>query len=148
MNEYDRLDERWLHSLDDLQLEGLRLDLLRVGDRRAEHVMEYLLARAIAHIDRVVAQLGGLRGLDSDGLAAATVDASVRLQLRLTREEPLPSIETLAGIFARESVEAIEPQPPTPPRLAARPPRLRTVDDALGDALADGRVKPNTWRDS
>jgi hypothetical protein len=148
MNERDRLDERWLRGLDDVQLEGLRLDLLRSGDGRGEHVVEHLLVRAVAHIERVVAELGALRGLDADALAAATVDASVRLQLRLTREEKLPSVEILAGRFARESVEAIEPQSPEPPRLANRPPRLRTIDGALGDALADGRLAPNPGRDS
>lgn len=148
MNDRDRLNERWLRGLDDVQLEGLRLDLLRAGDRRAEHVVEHLLVRAIAHVDRVVAQLGALRGLDSGALQAATVDASVRLQLRLTREEKLPTIEVLAGRLARASVESIELGVPGPPRLAAKAPRLRTVEGALGDAIADGRLKPNKGMNS
>ena len=36
MNERDRLDERWLRALDDVQLEGLRYDLLRSGDVRGD----------------------------------------------------------------------------------------------------------------
>lgn len=148
MNERDRLDDRWLRALDDVQLEGLRYDLLRSGDVRGEQAAEHLLVRGVAHVDRVVAELGTVRGLDADQIIAAAVDASVRLQLRLAREEKLPAIEILAGRFARESVEAIEPALPAPPRLAARPPRLRTVEGALGEALSDGRVKPNKGTNS
>jgi hypothetical protein len=148
MNDHDRLNEGWLRGLDDLQLEGLRYYLLRSGDVRGEQAAEHLLVRGIAHIDCVVAELGALRGLDTEQITAATVDASVRLQIRLGREEKLPVVEVLAGRLARECVEPMAPAPPTPPRLTARPPRLRTVEDALGEALADGRVQPNKGTNS
>jgi len=148
MNDRDRLDERWLRGLDDVQLEGLRYDLLRSGDVRGEHAAEHLLVRGIAHIERVAAELGALRGLDADQIIAATVDASVRLQMRLGREEKLPAVEVLAGRLARERVEALAPAPAMRPRLASRPPRLRTVEGALGEALADGRLKPNKGMNS
>ncbi len=147
MNEHDRLNERWLRRLDDLQLEGLRYYLLRSGDERGEQAAEHLLTRGIAHIERVVAELGGVRGLRAEQITAATVDASVRLQLRLGREEKLPAVETLAGRLARECVEPLAPAASEPPRLTARPPGLR-VEDALGEALADGRLKPNKGTDS
>jgi hypothetical protein len=68
--------------------------------------------------------------------------------MRLAREEKLPAVEVLAGRLARERVEAMAPAPPTPPRMTARPPRLRTVEGALGQALADGRLKPNKGTNS
>jgi hypothetical protein len=148
MNDRDRLDERWLRGLDDVQLEGLRYDLLRSGDVRFEHAAEHLLVRGIAHVERVASELSALAGLDADQITAATVDASVQLQMRLAREEKLPAVEVLAGRLARERVEAMAPAPPTPPRMTARPPRLRTVEGALGQALADGRLKPNKGTNS
>lgn len=148
MNDHDRLDERWLRGLDDVQLEGLRYYLLRSGDVRGEQAAEHLLVRGIAHSERVVAELGALRGLDAEQITAATVDASVRLQMRLGREQKLPAVEVLAGRLARECVEPMAPASPTPPRLTARPPRLRAVEDALSEALADGRLKPNKGTNS
>jgi ABC-type amino acid transport substrate-binding protein len=148
MNDRDRLDERWLRGLDDVQLEGLRYDLRRSGDVRAEHAAEHLLVRGIAHVERVAVELGALRGLDAEQVTAATVDASVQLQMRLAREEKLPAVEVLAGRLARERADAMAPVPPTLPRMTARPPRLRTVERALGEALTDGRLKPNQGTNS
>lgn len=141
MNDRDRLDERWLRSLDDLQLEGLRYDLLRCGDERYERAAEHLLVRGMAHIDRICGQLCELRGLDSGAHKEATVSASLSLQVRLTRAEPLQAVEVLAGRMARESVDALAPYEPKPPRLVARPPRLRTIEGALSDALRSGRLR-------
>ncbi len=148
MNDRDRLDERWLRSLDDLQLEGVRYDLLRSGDRRAEHVAEHLLVRGLGHIERLVSELGTPRGLSAVQLRDATIDASVRLQLRLSRTEKLPAIEILAGRLAHASVQGFEPAEPALPRLVARAPRLRTIQGALSDSLLRGRLKPNQGSDS
>ncbi len=141
MNDRDTLNERWLRSLDDIQLEGLRYSLLRSDDERYERAAEHLLVRGMAHIDRVCAELCELRGLDSGAHTKATVSASLRLQLRLAREETLPAIEVLAGRMARESVNVLAPSEPALPRLATRPPRLRTIEGALSDALRSGRLR-------
>ena len=148
MNNPGRLDERALRRLDELQLEAVRLDLLRSGDERYERVVEHLLVRGIAQIECVARELCKLRGLSADQLQAAVVDASVRLQLRLTREGPLPSIGTLSAQLAGECVAAREPAPAARPRLASRPPRLRAVETQLADALRSGRIKPQGGSDS
>ena len=57
MTEPDRLSERALRRLDDLQLEAVRLDLLRSGDERYELVVEQLLLRAITTIERTAREL-------------------------------------------------------------------------------------------
>lgn len=148
MNERDRLDDRWLRALDDVQLEGLRYDLLRSGDDRFAQAVEHLLVRGVAAIERIARELCELRGLDAGQHAQATVDASVRLQVRLAREDKLQSIMALAGQLARQCVDALDPAPAERPRLASRPPRLRTVEDELGDALTDGRLKRRGGTDS
>ena len=148
MNEPDRLNERALRRLDELQLEVVRLDLLRSQDDRYELVVEQLLVRGIAAIERVARQLCEVRGASPEQLSDVVVDASVRLQLRLTRPVALPSVGTLAAQLASECVNALEIAPHERPRLADRAPRLRAVDARLGDALRSGRLKPKGGRDS
>jgi hypothetical protein len=148
MNEPDRLSESALRQLDDLQLEAVRLDLLRSDDERYELVVEHLLLRGIATIERVASQLCELRGASAEQLSDAVVDASLRLQLRLLRPVPLPSIDTLAAQLAGECVRALQIVPAERPRLAARPPRLRAMETQLGDALRSGRLKPKGGQDS
>lgn len=143
MNDPDRLDEAALRHLDDLALEALRFELLRDGDVRYEHVVEHLLARGIAAIERLVTELCPLRSLVADQRQRVVVDASVRLQLRLARPERLPSIETLASQLAVACLDAVSPAPAERPRLAARRPQLRTIETQLGDAVGKGRIKPN-----
>ena len=148
MNDPDRLDEAALRRLDDLQLESVRYDLLRSGDERYERVVEHLLVRGIAAIERIARELCQLRGGSADQLRTAVVDASVRLQLRLTREEKLPSIDTLAGQLASECVAALGPASDQRPRLASRPPQLRTIETQLADALREGRIERKGGTDS
>lgn len=148
MNEPDRLTERDLRRLDDLQLEAVRLDLLRSGDERYELVVEQLLVRAITTIERTARELCELRSASAEQLSSAVVDATVRLQLRLCRPVPLPSVATIAAQLAAECVRALEVTPAERPRLAARPPRLRAIDTQLGDALRSGRLKPKGGTDS
>jgi hypothetical protein len=137
-----RLDERALRRMDDLQLEAVRLDLLRSSDERYEQVCEQLLVRGIGHVERVSRELCDLRGLSAEQHQAVVIDASVRLQLRLTREKPLASIATLAAQLTADCVAARTRTSQTRPRLAARAPRLRAVNTQLGDALRSGRLKP------
>lgn len=139
----DRLDEAALRRLDDLALEAMRFELLRDDDVRYEHVVEHLLARGIATIERLVAELGELRGLVADQRQRVVVDASVRLQLRLARRERLLSIETLAGQLTVACLDAVSSAPAERPRLAARRPQLRSIETQLGDAVREGQIKPN-----
>lgn len=148
MNDPNRLDEAALRRFDDLQLESVRYYLLRTGDQRYQHAAEHLLVRGIAAIERIARELCEMRGIGAEQLSKAVVDASVRLQLRLTREEKLPSIKTLAARFASQSVDALAPVPEDRPRLASRPPRLRTIETRLGDALNDGRIERTGGNDS
>lgn len=139
----DRLDEAALRRLDDLQLETLRFQLLDDGDVRYEHVVEHLLVRGIARIERLAAELGDLRQLGPDQVRDVVIDASVRLQLRLGRHERLPTIETLASDLTVDCLNAVSPEPAERPRLAPRRPQLRTIETQIGDAVRDGRITPN-----
>lgn len=147
-NRPDRLDEAALRGLDDLALEAVRLDLLRDGDVRYEHVVEHLLARGIRAIERFATELGELRGLDAEQHVRVVVDASVRLQLRLARPEPLPAVETLAGQLTVTCLDAVSRAPAERPRLAARRPQLRTIESALDQAVREGQIKPNRGEQS
>lgn len=148
MNAPDRLDEAALRRLDDLQLESVRYDLLCSGDERYERVIEHLLVRGIAAIERIAGGLCELRGATAAQLCTAVVDASVRLQLRLTRHEKLLSVEALAAQLASECVAALAPVNEQRPRLASRPPRLRTIETQLADALREGRIERKRGNDS
>lgn len=148
MNDPNRLDETALRRLDDLQLESVRHYLLRAGDERYERVAEHLLVRGIAAIERIARELCELRGANAEQLRRAVVDASVRLQLRLTRLEKLPSVETIAAQLASECVAALAPASEQRPRLAPRPPRLRTIETQLSDALREGRIERKGGSDS
>lgn len=148
MTEPHRLSERALRRLDELQLETVRLDLLRSGDERYELVVEQLLLRAISTIERTARELCELRGASAEQRSNAVVDATVRLQLRLCRPVPLPSVSALASQLAAECVRALQITPVERPRLAARPPRLRAVETQLGEALRSGRLKPKGGTDS
>lgn len=148
MNDPDRVNETALRRLDDLQLESVRYDLLRSGDERYEHAAEHLLVRGIAAIERIAQELCDINGIGADQLRTAVGDASVRLQVRLTRDELLPSIATLAAQLVRECVDALPPAPARRPRLAFRPPDLRAIDTQLGDALNDGRIECKGGPDS
>ncbi len=148
MNDPDRLDEAALRRLNDMQLESLRYRLLSEGDVRYEHAAEHLLVRGIAAVERVARELCEMRGVGREQLTKAVVDASLRLQMRLAREEKLPSVESLAGQLATQCVDALGPEPTQPPRLASRPPQLRSIETQLGDALRDGRVRRKGGTDS
>jgi hypothetical protein len=139
----DRLDEAALRRLDDLQLETLRFQLLDGDDIRYEQVVEHLLVRGIARIERITAELGDLRQLGRDQLRDVVIDASVRLLLRLGRHERLPTIETLASDLTVDCLNAVSPKPAVRPRLAPRRPQLRTMETQIGDAARDGRITPN-----
>jgi hypothetical protein len=141
MSDTDRLDETALRSLDDLQLESLRLHLLRSGDERCECVVAHLLVRGIAAIERVARELCLLRGATAAQLRTAVIDASVRLQLRLTRSERLPSVDTLGALLAGECVAALGPASEQRPRLASRPPQLRAVATQRSGALRGGPIE-------
>ena len=148
MNHPDPLDESVLRRLDSLQLESVRYDLLRSGDERYERVVEHLLVRGIAAIEPVARELCALRSATGEQLRSVVVDASVRLQLRLTREEKLPSVEALGAQFASECVTALGPTREERPRLASRPPQLRTIESQLSDALREGRIERKGGSDS
>jgi len=148
MNDPDRLDEAALRRLDDIQLESLRYRLLSEGDVRYEHVVEHLLVRGIGAIERIAAELCDVRGIGAEQREKAVIDASLRLQLRLAREERLPSLETLASQFATQCIDALGPAPDQPPRLASRPPQLRSIETQLGEALHDGRLRRKGGKDS
>lgn len=148
MNNPDRLNEAALRRLDNLQLESVRYDLLRTGDERYERVVEHLLVRGITAIERITRQLCELHGASLDQARDAVVDASVRLQLRLTRDQRLPSVEMLAAQFAQDCVGALRTTPDERPRLAVRPPQLQTVETALSDALRAGRIARRGGSDS
>lgn len=148
MNDPDRLNEAVLRGFDDLQLESVRYDLLRSGDERYERVVEHLLVRGVAAIERVARELCDLRGGTADQLRNAVVDASVRLQLRLTRQELLPSVEMLGAQLASACVAALVGQSEQRPRLASRQPRLRAIEAQLADALRDGRIERMRGSDS
>lgn len=148
MNNPDPLNETALRGLDDLQLESVRYDLLCLGDERYERVVEHLLVRGVAAIERIARELCEMRGATADQLRNAVVDASVRLQLRLAREELLPCVETLAAQLASECVGALAPASEQRPRLASRPPRLRAIETQLADALREGRIERKGGSDS
>lgn len=148
MNDPDRLDDTALRRLDDLQLESVRYYLLRAGDERYERVAEHLLVRGIAAIEGIARELCELRGANAEQLRRVVVDASLRLQLRLTRLEKLPSVETVAAQLASECVAALAPASEQPPRLASRPPGLRTIEGQLSDALREGRIDRKGGSDS
>jgi hypothetical protein len=148
MNDPYGLDDTALRRLGDLQLESVRYDLLRAGDSRYERVAEHLLVRGISVIEQVARELCDLRGLTDEQAQRAVVDASVRLQLRLTRSELLPSVEMLAARLASECIAALTPTTARRPRLAPRPPQLRTIEMQLSDALREGRIKRKGGRDS
>lgn len=148
MNYPDRLDEAALRRLDDMQLESLRYRLLSEGDVRYEHAVEHLLVRGIAAIERIARELCELRGVGREQLTKVVVDATLRLHMCLSREEKLPSVEILAGQFATRCVDALAPAPIQPPRLASRPPQLRSIETQLGDALRDKRVRRKGGTDS
>lgn len=139
-----RLDERALRRLDDVQLEVARLNLLRAGDERLEQVLELLLVRGIAHIERVSRELCDLHGLSDQQHQEVVVDAMVRLQLRLTRQAPLASVPTLATQLAGECIAARTRAPQSPegrPRLAARAPQLRAMPALISNEVRLGRLK-------
>lgn len=148
MNDPNRLDDAALRRLDQLQLESVRYYLLRSGDKRYEYVVEHLLVRGIATIERIARELCAMRGATPEQLRTAVVDASVRLQLRLTREEKLPSVDTLAAQLASECVAVLAQASGRRPRLASQPPQLRAIETALGEALREGRIERKGGRES
>jgi hypothetical protein len=144
MGRIDRHEEDF-RSLDDLQLESLRVEMLNQKDERLEVVIRVLVMRAVPVIERICRLRGGELGLGRIEINRAIDDASARLLLRLARPERIAAISVLAARIAASCVQVQRPQPA--PRLAPRRPRLRVVD-RLGDAVQEGRVKPNDWTSS
>jgi hypothetical protein len=141
MGRIDRYEEDF-RSLDDFQLESLRVEMLNQKDERLEVVIRVLAMRAVPVVERICRLQGGELGLGRIEINRAIEDASTRLLLRLARPERIAAISALATRTAASSVQAQRPQPA--PRLAPRRPHLRVVD-RLGDAVQEGRIKPNDW---
>lgn len=147
MENFDLHDEHAFRRLDDLQLEVVRAEMIADGDRRLEYVIRALVLRTVPVIEKVCRARGTARGLSRDQILKSIDDASVRLLLRLKRPDRQPAVTAVAAAIAAASVDAQEPQPPAAPRLAPRRPELRVAEE-LGDALQDGRLRPNDWRSS
>jgi len=148
MNEFDELDDAQMAGLDDLQLEVTRLWMVRSEDRRLELALRHLVLRGLPVIARVSADLGAGRGLTQEQRAAAAEDAGVRLTLRLGRAEPLPSVGSLAAQLAADCIAAQSSAPESAPKLVSRRPQLRVVNDELGKALREGRLRRNNGQSS
>lgn len=147
MENFDRHDDHAFRRLDDLQLEILRAEMIADGDERLEVVIRSLVLRAVSVIEKVCHARGTARGLSRDQILKSIDDASVRLLLRLQRPDRQPAITAVAAEIAAACVDAQEPQPAATPRLAPRRPELRLAQ-GLGDALKEGRLRPNNWRSS
>ena len=145
--EHDRHDEYALRHLDDMQLEAIRSEMIGERDERLELVIRALVLRAVPVIERVCRKRGTDRALSRAQISNAIEDASVRMLLRLKRLDRQPAITALAAEIAAACIDAQQPTSPTVPRLAARRPDLR-LTNALGDAVKDGRVRPNDWSNS
>lgn len=144
MERTDRHEEDF-RSLDDLQLESLRVEMLNRNDERLEALLRVLVMRAVLVIEKICRLQGIDLGLGRIEINRAIEDASARLLLRLARPERVIAISALAARLATSCVQAQQPQPA--PRLAPRRPQLRVVDQ-LGEAVQKGRVKPNDWTSS
>jgi len=145
--EHDRHDEHALRRFDDVQLEAVRSEMIRDRDERLELVIRALVLRAVPVIERVCRKRGTDRALSRAQISKAIEDASVRMLLRLNRPDRQPPVTALAAEIAVACIDAQEPRSPTLPRLATRRPDLR-LTNALGDAVNDGRVRPNDWSNS
>lgn len=148
MNEFDELDDAQMAGLDDLQLEVTRLFMVRSADSRLELVLRHLVLRGLAAITRVCDDAAAAHGLTGEQRAAAIEDASVRLTLRLRRAESLPSVGALAAHLAADCIAVQHPETETAPKLVARRPQLRVVNDELGKALHEGRIRRNDGQSS
>jgi hypothetical protein len=148
MNEFDQLDEAQMAGLDDLQLEVTRLWMVRTNDNRLELALRHLVVRGLSAITRVCEDAAAARGLTAEQRAAAFEDASVRLTLRLGRAEALPSVGALAAQLAADCIAAQHPEAEPAPKLVPRRPQLRVVNDELGKALREGRVRRNDGKSS
>lgn len=147
MENFDRDNEHAFRRLDDAQLEAVRAEMIANGDERLEYVIRALVLRAVPVIEKVSRTRGTARGLSRDQVLKSIDDASVRLLLRLKRPDRQAAVTAMAAEIAAACVDAQEAQPPAAPRLAARRPDLRLAEE-LGDALKDGRLRPNDWRSS
>jgi hypothetical protein len=144
MRQIDRHEEDF-QSLDDLQLESLRVEMLIHNDERLETLIRVLVMRAVPVIENICRLQGGELGLGRIEINRAIEDASARLLLRLARPEPVAAISTLAARIGASCMQAQQQQPA--PRLAPRRPKLRVVDQ-LGEAVQKKRLKPNDWTSS
>jgi hypothetical protein len=147
MEHFDPHDEFALRRLDDLSLEELRMQTAVGRDGNLELVIRELVLRAVRVIESVCRTRGEDRGLTREQILRATDDASVRLLLRLKRADRQGAITAVAAEIAAACVDAQTPAESTPPRLASRRPQLK-VAEQLGDALRDGRLRRNNWRNS
>ena len=145
--EHDRHDEYALPGLDDMQLEAIRSEMISDHDERLELAIRALVLRAVPVIERVCRKRGTDRALSRVQISKAIEDASVRMLLRLNRPDRLPPVTALAAEIAAACIDAQQPTSPTGPRLATQRPDLRLAT-ALGDAVKDGRVRPNDWSNS
>ena len=148
MEHFDRhTTELALRRLDDLALEAVRVQMVGYGDGRLDLVIRELVMRAVRVIESVCRTRGNERGLSRDQILKSVDDASVRLLLRLKRPDHQAPVTAVAAEIAAACVHAQQPAAPAPPRLASRRPELRVADE-LGDALSDGRLRRNDWRNS
>lgn len=147
MENFDRHDEQAFRHLDDLQLEVVRAEMIADGDERLGIVIRALVLRAVPVIEKVCRTRGTARGLSREQILKSIDDASVRLLLRLQRPDRQPAVPAVAADIAAACVDVREPQPPAAPRLAARRPELHLAE-GLGEALKEGRLRPNNWRSS
>jgi hypothetical protein len=141
------LDEYALRRLDDVELEEARVQMVAGNDSRLDVVVRELVLRATRAIESVCQRRGIDRGLSRDQILKSIDDTSVRLLLRLKRPDRQAAVTAVAAEIAASCVDAQELKTPTAPRLAARRPELRLVDE-VADAVKRGRSRHNNWRQS
>lgn len=147
MYNFDRNSEQFLRRLDDLALEEVRAQMVLDGDERLDFVIRELVLRAVRAIETVCRSRGADRGLSREQVLKSIDDASVRLLLRLKRDDKQPPVTAVAAEIAAACVDAQVPEAPAPPRLAPRRASLR-IADRLGDAVDRGDLRRNNWRNS
>jgi hypothetical protein len=148
MSDFDPLDDGVLLGLDELALEQKRYELVLNADDRRSILIEHLVIRGADVIVRVARERADAAGLSHEQLMTAVEEATVTLEMRLRRPAHLGSITSLASTIATDAVNALQPAPADPPQLTSAPPKLRVVDQQIGDALGRGEVRRNDWSSS
>lgn len=142
MIEPDRLGAAEFADLGEGELETLRRSLLASDDEHFELVLRRLVVRVVPAIEQVCRQRGEQRGLTGAQIGLAIEDGCARLLLRLHRPDRLAPVSAIAAEIAADCVDAQQPRPAGPRRLAPESPQLRLV-------RRDGqRFERNDWRTS